>query len=54
MKYKVTYIENSGKAHAVEVADGWSLMEGAVKHLVPGIDRSARTGSREPWCLISK
>ena len=38
MKYKVTYIEDSGKAHTVEVAEGWSLMEGAVKHLIPGID----------------
>lgn len=38
MKYKVTYIENGGKAHTVEVAEGWSLMEGAVKHLIPGID----------------
>ena len=38
MKYKVTYIEDGGKAHTVEVAEGWSLMEGAVKHLVPGID----------------
>jgi len=37
-KYKVTYIEDGGKAHTVEVAEGWSLMEGAVKHLVPGID----------------
>jgi len=37
-KYKVTYIEASGKAHTVEVPEGWSLMEGAVKNLVPGID----------------
>ena len=37
-KYKVTYIEDGGKAHSVEVAEGWSLMEGAVKHLVPGIE----------------
>jgi 2Fe-2S ferredoxin len=37
-KYKVTYIEESGKAHTVEVAQDWSLMEGAVKHLIPGID----------------
>ena len=29
-KYKVTYIEDSGKAHTIEVAEGWSLMEGAV------------------------
>jgi ferredoxin, 2Fe-2S len=38
VKYKVTYIESTGQAHTVEVAEGWSLMEGAVKHLVPGID----------------
>ena len=37
-KYKVTYIESTGRAHTVEVAEGWSLMEGAVKHLIPGID----------------
>ena len=37
-KYKVTYVEQTGKAHTVEVAEGWSLMEGAVKHLIPGID----------------
>jgi 2Fe-2S ferredoxin len=37
-KYKVTFIEDSGKEHTVEVAEGWSLMEGAVKHLIPGID----------------
>ena len=37
-KYKVTYVEENGTAHTVEVAEGWSLMEGAVKHLIPGID----------------
>ena len=37
-KYKVTFIEDNGTPHTVEVAEGWSLMEGAVKHLVPGID----------------
>ena len=37
-KYRVTYVEDDGKAHTVEVAEGWSLMEGAVKHLIPGID----------------
>lgn len=34
----VTYIENNGTEHKVEVADGLSLMEGAVNNLVPGID----------------
>ena len=35
---KVTYIEHNGKEHVVEVPAGWSVMEGAVKNLVPGID----------------
>lgn len=35
---KITYIESNGKEHVVEVADGLSVMEGAVKNLVPGID----------------
>ena len=34
----VTYIENNGSEHKVEVAVGLSLMEGAVNNLVPGID----------------
>src|ERR1700754_3343054 len=37
-KYRVTFIEDGGKAHTIELAEGWSLMEGAVKALVPGID----------------
>ena len=37
-KYKVTFIEDGGKPHSIELAEGWSLMEGAVKNLVPGID----------------
>ncbi len=35
---KVTYIEHNGKEHTIDVADGLSLMEGAVKNMVPGID----------------
>ncbi|MFC4930321.1 2Fe-2S iron-sulfur cluster-binding protein [Massilia sp. GCM10023247] len=34
----VTYIESDGTAHKVEVAEGWSLMKGAVHNSVPGID----------------
>ena len=37
-KFKVTYVQENGTTHTVEVAEGWSLMEGAVKHLIPGID----------------
>ena len=35
---KIVYVEHSGKEHVVEVANGLSVMEGAVKNLVPGID----------------
>jgi ferredoxin, 2Fe-2S len=35
---KIKYIEHNGKEHEIEVPVGWSVMEGAVKNLVPGID----------------
>jgi len=35
---KITYIEHNGKEHVIEVASGMTVMEGAVKHNVPGID----------------
>jgi 2Fe-2S ferredoxin len=35
---KIKYVEHSGKEHEVEVPEGWSVMEGAVKNLIPGID----------------
>ncbi len=35
---KITYIENSGTVHEIEVKNGLSVMEGAVNNLVPGID----------------
>jgi 2Fe-2S ferredoxin len=35
---KITYIEFSGAEHPVEVKVGATVMEGAVKHNVPGID----------------
>eukprot|EP01038_Epipyxis_sp_PR26KG_P008791 gene8791-11873_t len=35
---KVTYIEHSGTEHVIEVPVGTTIMEGAVKNRVPGID----------------
>ena len=35
---RITYVEHDGTAHSVEVADGVSLMEGALGNGVPGID----------------
>lgn len=35
---KITYIEHSGAEHIVDVKPGLSVMEGAVRNNVPGID----------------
>ena len=35
---KITYIEHSGAEHVIDVKSGLSVMEGAVKNNIPGID----------------
>jgi 2Fe-2S ferredoxin len=35
---KITYIEHNGTQHAIDVKTGLSVMEGAVKNNIPGID----------------
>ena len=35
---KITYIENNGKEHSVDVQNGLTVMEGAVQNDIPGID----------------
>jgi 2Fe-2S ferredoxin len=35
---KITFITHDGQEQVVDIAEGWSLMEGAVKNGVPGID----------------
>ena len=35
---KITFVEHGGKEHTVDVAEGLTLMEGAVSNNVPGID----------------
>lgn len=35
---KITYIEHNGTPHEVDVKTGLSVMEGAVKNNIPGID----------------
>ena len=35
---KITYVEHNGTEHALDVKTGLSVMEGAVKNNVPGID----------------
>ncbi|MEM0988627.1 MAG: 2Fe-2S iron-sulfur cluster-binding protein [Pseudomonadota bacterium] len=35
---KIIFVEHTGKQHEVDIDEGMTLMEGAVKHNVPGID----------------
>lgn len=35
---KITYIEHNGTEHTYDVDNGLSVMEGAIKNSVPGID----------------
>ena len=37
---KITYIEHNGKSHTLEVANGLSVMEGAIQNDIPGIEAS--------------
>ena len=40
---KITYIEDNGSSHTKEVANGLSVMEGAVQNDIPGIDADSLT-----------
>ena len=35
---KITYIEDNGKSHTVDVQKGLTVMEGAIQNNIPGID----------------
>ncbi len=35
---KITYIEFNGKEHVVDAKSGMTVMEGAIKNMIPGID----------------
>ena len=35
---KITYIEHNKKSHTIEVANGLTVMEGAIQNDIPGID----------------
>jgi len=35
---KITYIEHNEKSHTLEVANGLTVMEGAIQNNIPGID----------------
>ena len=35
---KITYVEHNGTQHVIDVKTGLSVMEGAIKNNIPGID----------------
>ncbi len=35
---KITFIEYDGAEHSVDIQDGLTVMEGAIRNMVPGID----------------
>ena len=49
---KITYIELSGKSQTIEVANGLSVMEGAVQNDVPGIDADCGGGMACATCHV--
>ena len=49
---KITYIEHNGKSHEVEVANGLSVMEGAVQNNIPGIDADCGGGCACATCMV--
>ena len=49
---KVTYIECTGNSHTIEIANGLSVMEGAVQNDIPGIDADCGGGMACATCHV--
>jgi len=49
---KITYIEFNGTAHVVDVPSGISVMEGARKNKIPGIDADCGGGCSCGTCHV--
>ena len=49
---KITYIENNGKSHSVDVQKGLTVMEGAVQNNIPGIDADCGGGMACATCHV--
>ena len=49
---RVTYIEHSGQKHEIEVANGLTVMEGAVQNDIPGIDADCGGGMACATCHV--
>ena len=49
---KIKYIEHNGKHHEIDVANGLSVMEGAVQNDIPGIDADCGGGMACATCHV--
>ena len=49
---KIKYIEYSGNEHEIDVANGLSVMEGAVQNDIPGIDADCGGGMACATCHV--
>ena len=49
---KITYIGNNGTSHTVDVAEGLTVMEGAVQNNIPGIDADCGGGMACATCHV--
>ena len=49
---KIKYIEHNGKQHEFDVANGLSVMEGAVQNDIPGIDADCGGGMACATCHV--
>ena len=49
---KITYTEDNGSSHTKEVANGLSVMEGAVQNDIPGIDADCGGGMACATCHV--
>ena len=49
---KIKYIEHNGNPHEIDVANGLSVMEGAVQNNIPGIDADCGGGMACATCHV--
>ena len=49
---KITYIENIGKSHTIDIPKGLSVMEGAVQNNISGIDADCGGGMACATCHV--
>ena len=49
---RITYIENNGQSHTIDVENGLTVMEGAVQNNIPGIDADCGGGMACATCHV--